>query len=202
MRWPCPVIVANNALYATQGGRAINITGSGDLTVVGNVGDGGHAPSSLGNNPSAWDPTGSLLTDFGSFASMDAFPVAGSNLIGEGAAAYQPDVDFNGVSRSGSKDVGAYVYDSSGNPGWVITSAFKEFLELLDGDFDNDNDVDGADFLAWQRDGLSATDLDAWEANFGTDASLASSTSVPEPSTGVMILVCCGVCAMRRRATA
>ncbi len=198
-----PVVVANNALYATEDGRAITITGNGDRTVVGNVGVGDHLPSFLGDDLPAWDPTGNLLADFESFASMNAFPIAGSDLIGEGDATYQPDVDFNGVSRSGTNDVGAYVYDSNGNPGWVITSAFKEFLELLDGDFDNDNDVDGADFLAWQRDGLNATDLDAWEANFGTTGlPVTASTSVPEPSTGVIIFVCCGVCAMRRRATA
>jgi len=57
------------------------------------------------------------------------------------------------------------------------------------GDFDGDFDVDGADFLQWQRgesqSPLNLADFDAWEANFGTvDNSLAtSSTTVPEPST-------------------
>ena len=39
------------------------------------------------------------------------------------------------------------------------------------GDFDFDGDVDGADLLLWQRGGspnpLGASDLAAWEANFG-----------------------------------
>ncbi|MCA9235194.1 MAG: hypothetical protein KDA44_06970, partial [Planctomycetales bacterium] len=39
------------------------------------------------------------------------------------------------------------------------------------GDFDEDGDVDGGDFLAWQRGNsptpLSADDLAAWQANFG-----------------------------------
>jgi hypothetical protein len=76
----------------------------------------------------------------------------------------------------------------------------------LDADFDSDLDVDGFDFLAWQRgfggvatqatgdannDALAnATDLAAWEAQFGTSASpllassaLAAAATVPEPST-------------------
>ena len=58
----------------------------------------------------------------------------------------------------------------------------------LPGDFNDDGDVDGADFLRWQRGEspvpLSATDLAAWNANFGLPvASLANSISVPEPGT-------------------
>jgi len=123
-----PIIVANNALYATQGGRAIRVPTSSGVTVAGNVGVGSDSPSSLSNNPLAWDPTGNLFADFGSFASMDAFPIPGSDLIGAGDASYQPEFDFNGVSRSGSNDVGAYVYNSNGNPGWTITNGFKTVI--------------------------------------------------------------------------
>jgi len=123
-----PVIVANNALYATRGGRAIRVSGSGDLTLAGNVGVGFDSPGSLSNDPLAWDPTGNLLADFGSFASRDAFPIVGSKLIGAGDANYQPDVDFNGVSRAGSNDVGAYRFNPNGNPGWRIVSGFKTVI--------------------------------------------------------------------------
>ncbi len=59
-------------------------------------------------------------------------------------------------------------------------------LAALPGDFDID--VDGFDFLKWQRgespNPLSASDLADWEANYGTVAPLsATSTTVPEPST-------------------
>jgi len=187
-----PIVVANNALYATDDGRAIRLPSSGDITVVGNLGIGFDQPASLSNDPSAWDPTGNLLADFGSFASMDAFPIPGSNLIGAGDASYQPDVDFNGISRSGSNDVGAYVYNAAGNPGWQIVSAFKEISEGLLGDFDGDDDVDGADFLGWQRgynNPYTAGDLADWQEGFGV-ASLAASVSasVPEPSSLVLLL--------------
>ncbi|MCA9235189.1 MAG: hypothetical protein KDA44_06945 [Planctomycetales bacterium] len=56
------------------------------------------------------------------------------------------------------------------------------------GDFDEDGDVDGGDFLAWQRGDsptpLSADDLAAWQANFGGGGALASvAAGVPEPGS-------------------
>jgi hypothetical protein len=72
------------------------------------------------------------------------------------------------------------------------------------GDFDIDGDVDGADFLAWQRGNSpnsgSAGDLAIWKANFGSGASTVNAGSVPEPSTLGLILVAAGVGAGLRRA--
>jgi len=62
------------------------------------------------------------------------------------------------------------------------------------GDFDVDGDVDGRDFLVWQRGGSplpnSSSDLATWQANYGTIANLtATLTAVPEPSTAGMALI-------------
>ncbi len=62
----------------------------------------------------------------------------------------------------------------------------------LEGDFDGDLDIDGADFLKWQRgespNGPGATDLALWQNNFSTPAGLAAGNStVPEPSLAVLI---------------
>ncbi len=63
------------------------------------------------------------------------------------------------------------------------------FTAGLPGDFDNDGDVDGADFLVWQRDpnvGL----LTDWQTNYGTTAPLAvAATTVPEPHSVLAILL-------------
>lgn len=71
----------------------------------------------------------------------------------------------------------------------------------LTGDFDNDGDVDGRDFLFWQRgqspDPLSSSDLADWQANYGAGSTLqaasAASTSaaapVPEPSAICLAMV-------------
>jgi len=64
------------------------------------------------------------------------------------------------------------------------------------GDFDGDNDVDGFDFLVWQR-GFTGipqdvTDLADWEANYGTPAPLvaaATAGAVPEPSSIALLLL-------------
>ncbi len=72
---------------------------------------------------------------------------------------------------------------------------------VANGDFDFDNDVDGSDLLRWQRGGLSLSSLAAWEANFGASLPIGTATSVPEPATGLISAVCCGIYAMRRRRT-
>ncbi len=71
-------------------------------------------------------------------------------------------------------------------------------------DFDGDGDIDGRDFLTWQRgfgtgvllqegdangdstvDGL---DLDVWQTQYGTTPGLAAVSAVPEPSAILMLL--------------
>jgi hypothetical protein len=65
-------------------------------------------------------------------------------------------------------------------------------------DFDADNDVDGADFLKWQQDGLSQADLTNWKTEFGMVAPLVSaSAAVPEPATFVLVFTACA-CGSRR----
>lgn len=60
------------------------------------------------------------------------------------------------------------------------------------GDFDGDGDVDGRDFLVWQRgesaNPLSAEDLAEWQDNYGV-GSLASVNSVPEPAALVLLCI-------------
>jgi hypothetical protein len=61
------------------------------------------------------------------------------------------------------------------------------------GDFDGDDDVDGRDFLIWQRGGSPGgvgdlSDLQDWQANYGLGA-LAATTAVPEPMTGALVMI-------------
>lgn len=59
------------------------------------------------------------------------------------------------------------------------------------GDFDEDGDVDGRDFLEWQRgnspDPLSAGDLADWQGNYGF-GTLGAVTNVPEPNSLMLLL--------------
>jgi hypothetical protein len=56
----------------------------------------------------------------------------------------------------------------------------------LEGDFDLDGDVDGRDFLVWQRN-PSIGDLADWQNNYDTGALTANSTAVPEPGSLMMV---------------
>lgn len=65
------------------------------------------------------------------------------------------------------------------------------------GDFDGDGDVDGRDFLAWQRgqspNPFSAGDLTSWQTNYGVGgglvANIASVTAIPEPGSMLMTAI-------------
>jgi len=72
----------------------------------------------------------------------------------------------------------------------------RELVHLLPGDFDFDNDVDGLDFLEWQRGEttvpLSGADLARWEANYGsTIPAVAAAAAVPEPTALILAAVAC-----------
>lgn len=69
------------------------------------------------------------------------------------------------------------------------------------GDFDDDGDVDGRDFLLWQRD-PNIGSLADWQANYGAPALAAitaASPAVPEPTTSVLLpmVVCTFICSRR-----
>jgi hypothetical protein len=87
-----------------------------------------------------------------------------------------------------------------------------DFIDVQSADFDRDLDVDGRDFLAWQRgfnqfpsgnatksngdangDGfVNNTDLILWQAQYGNPLplqALGAMSSVPEPSTIALVLV-------------
>ena len=74
----------------------------------------------------------------------------------------------------------------------------------LTGDFDFDGDVDGADFLVWQR-GFGTThnaaDIADWQTYFGTTAVAASASAVPEPTSAGLLVMALGALVLvgRRR---
>jgi hypothetical protein len=79
---------------------------------------------------------------------------------------------------------------------------------IPDADFDDDGDIDGADFLKWQRGETpemgSAEELALWEAQYGTTVPplSASSATVPEPTTCTFALAALCLAMGRRRIAA
>jgi len=69
---------------------------------------------------------------------------------------------------------------------WLQANSLATLPASPEGDFDGDLDVDGGDFLRWQRDGASASDLALWEGNYDTGVGLSGVSAVPEPSTALL----------------
>ena len=84
---------------------------------------------------------------------------------------------------------------------WMVDyqSSAVSLLVVLAGDFDFNGEVNGFDFLLWQRD-PSVGSLADWKANYGMVAPLsASSAAVPEPTTSTLALAALCLAIGRRR---
>ena len=66
-------------------------------------------------------------------------------------------------------------------PAYSVSTLVLHAVTTTPGDFDEDGDVDGRDFLVWQRN-PSVGDLADWQANYGVGAALSLSSSVVVPS--------------------
>ena len=71
-------------------------------------------------------------------------------------------------------------------------------VTALPGDFDEDGDVDGADFLTWQRD-TNVGNLADWQANYGPGAAAAVTTAVPEPTSALLCMIGSSLVLSRRK---
>ncbi|MDC0936540.1 hypothetical protein OAS39_09645 [Pirellulales bacterium] len=100
------------------------------------------------------------------------------------------------------------------NPGGGTVFTTVDNIRWCDaepGDLDCDGDVDGGDFLYWQRGGFVFSNdtfdpgqtaaLGDWQANYDPVAPLSAvSTAVPEPGSALLCLVSLSILAIRQRA--
>ena len=78
-----------------------------------------------------------------------------------------------------------------------IFDFYDNYQVVTTPDFDNDLDVDGIDFLTWQRGEspipLGASDFADWESQFGSTlpavATEAAAAVIPEPTSVVLLVV-------------
>lgn len=159
----------------------------------------------------------SLLTSWGSLKDQslagwqEASPNTGrvSELNPEGALTLNPGQSFtlNGLWNTlGTQDVSDLTFQYRDTALETTLNGVVEFAGASSpGDFDNDGDVDGRDFLIWQRGDspspLSAGDLAAWQSNYGAGglSAEASAVSVPEPGSMLLIALGLGLVALNKR---
>jgi hypothetical protein len=152
-------------------------------------------PSFVGLVVPRWDSTTGEFAD-GSATIREAFvnlvmqygvPASTSDGVDQALLGQAPAVDILGNARGPLPDVGAF-----------------EIVSAAGGDFDSDGDVDGRDFLVWQRN-PSVGDLGDWQTNYGAGALMSSmsypatevASPVPEPSAFVLVLL--GGCSLSRK---
>jgi len=101
---------------------------------------------------------------------------------------------IGGMNSLPQVGAGGLIWDIDVQAGAVFVTATAMTVAPTLGDFDLDDDVDGFDFLAWQR-GFPGTfgagDLADWEMNFGTTAGplVAATGAIPEPTSIAMLLL-------------
>lgn len=152
------------------------------------------------------DPTPGNKNDGNSWEEFDN---VGSSFIGEGfltgatSVPNGPSLSLGNVfSTGGAQDLSfTYTATNNGLDSAILTGAVEYFSGGQPGDFDFDTDVDGADFLVWQR-GLGTThnagDLATWKANFGAGGAAAAASAVPEPSSALLAFGAAALMAARR----
>ncbi|MDZ4658280.1 MAG: PQQ-dependent sugar dehydrogenase [Bythopirellula sp.] len=175
----------------------------------------------------------SSLNDVIAADNDDSFNAAGNPQIAT-AAISELTVIHNGVQKNGGMreivqgltgntrvdlrfgtDGDREIYILTKTDGWIRRLA----IVPIEGDFDGDLDVDGRDFLLWQRnfgtnvvpnedgdgnnDGfVDGADLLLWQANYGQGGALTSEVQVPEPRSVILLLaVVSTTLAVARRST-
>jgi hypothetical protein len=166
------------------------------------------------------DITFGLLKIIWSDGSADLPP--GEILIGQPGPAANPGIESLPFANSASP-VGEWLFTQARGvapPGTVSVSLFALFVDQspgtvyfddlqgsiveddgIPGDFDDDGDVDGRDFLVWQRGNspspLSSGDLTDWQTNYGTGG-LGAFGAVPEPAGMTLLVLLSGLLASRK----
>jgi len=150
----------------------------------------------LQNRIGAADGTGDFHVDLSWFLEPNPFPLSSPpEDFGAFGVKLRLSTDAAGIAKSDPL-IFAFNFGLNNTGFEQAVEAFGGLLAPgLAGDFDDDDDVDGHDFLLWQRglspDPLSAEDLSDWQSNYGTinPPPQQSVSTIPEPETVLLCLL-------------
>jgi len=123
-----------------------------------------------------------LLIDHGAFNAINLDGGGSTTMVRQNSNGSDSSTVLN-TPRDGQRHLGNSI------------GVFAALLGTLAGDFDDDGDADGNDFLVWQRGQLSnppsASHLAVWETDYGTMANplSAASITIPEPAAATLLLI-------------
>lgn len=176
-----------------------NVTGAETLTIDGNLTLGSSSILSLDLGQNGYND---LLSVTGNLAAAGTLQVVLDNDAPALSLGNSFDLlNFGSVSGSfQSLNLPSLTAGLAWDTSALLTTGILSVIgSATPGDFDNDGDVDGRDFLVWQRN-PSIGNLADWQANYGSGSLVATSTSVPEPTTLLGLLATAlATLAMRRR---
>ncbi len=153
-------------------------------------------------------PDGDSTLGNGTGETWDEAPGSSSKVLAErfllGSSVFTPGRDETlGLAFQVGGDTNALTFQyRNADTGAIQTGLIDLIATGPNGDFDGDGDVDGRDFLRWQRGGspapFSSTDLAAWQNAYGVGP-LSSLEAVPEPTALTLVLsLAMGLVAVRR----
>jgi hypothetical protein len=191
-------IVDPGSLFTMSGGgisnRNVTVSAGGTFSISGGT--------IFNSRVQAIGETSRVDVTGGTFSWLDAISGGMAHVFGTAFSINGIPIDFGAVSEyavpaSAGHMAVTYANESANSFKVVQSMGGNITLHLLiPGDFDGNSDLDGRDFLAWQRgespNPLSAGDLADWQNNYGTGL-LAATTVVPEP--GAIVFCCLGLAA-------
>jgi hypothetical protein len=210
--------VVTTGSFTRSGAGVFNFTGgvlhattfNGNLVNSGGTLAPGTSPGTTTVNGNYTQSSGALEIELGgtSAGQFDLLSVTGNTTLGGAIdvnlfGGFAPSVgqSWEIIDVAGSLS-GTFAGLSQGAPfanygGTLLTISYTGgdgndvFINTLAGqagDFDFDGDVDGRDFLVWQRN-ADVGDLASWQANYGVGSLTATSVAVPEPNALILITV-------------
>ncbi|WP_148074804.1 polysaccharide lyase 6 family protein [Bythopirellula goksoeyrii] len=101
-------------------------------------------------------------------------------------------LEFRLGRRERGSEIDAIIFHQNGGLTAQQLDTFLANSLPASADFDGDGDVDGHDFLAWQRGdapgGATPENLQLWQAQYGNPTLVAANSAVPEPNSMCLIL--------------